>query len=278
MAKLGWGTPSIITVELGLLLDLPNPMFAIVGVLKRVLPAEEAPILRLQVNFIGVLDFEHGYLFFRADLFDSRLLVYTITGSMALPGLLGRAEDVRAQRRRLPPRLPRHPEHPRAARRLPQHGADRHQPAVGRQPAPEGRVVLRGHVEHRAVRRAGRALRSGRRVQRLRLPRLRRPVPVRSVPLRRPAVRRHCAPRRGRRSSPASTSPRSCPDRRRGMRAARRAELLFFEISVGFHVTWGDPPPAHQPRRPRTCSACCSASSPTRATGAPSCRRTITCT
>ena len=34
MAKLGWGTPSIITVELGVLLDLPNPMFAIVGVLK----------------------------------------------------------------------------------------------------------------------------------------------------------------------------------------------------------------------------------------------------
>ncbi|AGW90324.1 DUF6603 domain-containing protein [Cupriavidus sp. DF5525] len=84
MAKLGWGTPSIITVELGLLLDLPNPMFAIVGVLRAVLPAEDAPILRLQVNFIGVLDFDRGYLFFRADLVDSRLLVYTITGSMAL--------------------------------------------------------------------------------------------------------------------------------------------------------------------------------------------------
>ena len=83
MAKLGWGTPSIITVELGLLLDLPNPMFAIVGVLRAVLPAEEAPILRLQVNFIGVMDFDRGYIFFRADLFDSRLLIYSITGSMA---------------------------------------------------------------------------------------------------------------------------------------------------------------------------------------------------
>jgi hypothetical protein len=83
MAKLGWGTPSIITIELGLLLDLPNPMFAIVGVLKAVLPNQEAPILQLQVNFIGVVDFDRGYIFFRADLFDSRLLVYTITGSMA---------------------------------------------------------------------------------------------------------------------------------------------------------------------------------------------------
>jgi hypothetical protein len=83
MAKLGWGTPSIITAELGLLLDLPNPMFAIVGVLQAMLPAEEAPILHLQVNFIGVMDFDRGYIFFRADLYDSRLLIYTITGSMA---------------------------------------------------------------------------------------------------------------------------------------------------------------------------------------------------
>ncbi|SOD22621.1 DUF6603 domain-containing protein [Nitrosomonas ureae] len=83
MGKLGWGTPSIITVELGLLLDLPNPMFAIVGVLKAVLPHESAPLLRLQVNFIGILDFDHGYIFFRADLYDSRLLLFSITGSMA---------------------------------------------------------------------------------------------------------------------------------------------------------------------------------------------------
>jgi hypothetical protein len=92
MAKLGWGTPSIITVELGLLLDLPDPMFAIVGVLKAVLPAEEAAILRLQVNFLGVVDFGRGYIFFRADLFDSRLLIYSITGSMAFLVSWGEAQ------------------------------------------------------------------------------------------------------------------------------------------------------------------------------------------
>jgi hypothetical protein len=58
-------------------------MFAIVGVLKAVLPTEDAAILRLQVNFIGVLDLDRGYLFFRADLFESRLLVFAITGSLA---------------------------------------------------------------------------------------------------------------------------------------------------------------------------------------------------
>ena len=83
MVKLGWGTPSIVTAELGLLLDLPNPMFAIVGVLRAGLPTSDAALLKLQVNFIGIVDFDRGYLFFRADLFDSRLLIYAITGTMA---------------------------------------------------------------------------------------------------------------------------------------------------------------------------------------------------
>jgi hypothetical protein len=81
MGKLGWA--SIVTLEVGLLLDLPDPMFAIVGVLKAMLPTEDVALLKLQINFIGVVDFDHGYVFFRADLFDSRLLVFTLTGSMA---------------------------------------------------------------------------------------------------------------------------------------------------------------------------------------------------
>lgn len=92
MAKLGWGTPSIVTVELGLLLDLPEPMFAIVGVLKCMLPAEEFALLRFQVNFIGVVDFGHGYIFFRADLFDSRLLIFALTGSLAFLVSWGEAQ------------------------------------------------------------------------------------------------------------------------------------------------------------------------------------------
>lgn len=83
MAKLGWGTPSILTVELGLLLDLPEPIIVIVGVIKAGLPTPDVAILRLQVNFIGVLDFKEGYIFFRADLYDSYLLAFNLTGSLA---------------------------------------------------------------------------------------------------------------------------------------------------------------------------------------------------
>ncbi len=83
MAKIGWGS-SILTLELGLLLDIPRPMFAILGVLRLELPPESVPVLKLQVNFLGVVDFENKYISFDASLFDSTLLVFTLTGDMAL--------------------------------------------------------------------------------------------------------------------------------------------------------------------------------------------------
>jgi hypothetical protein len=84
MAKLGWGTPSIVTLDIGLLLEIPRPGFAILGILRLVLPAKEAAILNLQVNFLGIVDFERKELSFDASLFDSRLLAFTLTGDMAL--------------------------------------------------------------------------------------------------------------------------------------------------------------------------------------------------
>lgn len=83
MAKLGWGTPSIITLELGILLEIPVPRIAILGVIKAILPNEAAAVLRIQVNFLGVIDFENKYISFDASLYDSRLLIFTLTGDMA---------------------------------------------------------------------------------------------------------------------------------------------------------------------------------------------------
>lgn len=83
MAKIGWGTPAIITLEMGLLLEIPVPRIAILGVLKAVLPEENAATLIMQINFLGVIDFENKFISFDASLYDSRLLVYTLTGDMA---------------------------------------------------------------------------------------------------------------------------------------------------------------------------------------------------
>lgn len=84
MAKIGWGTPTLVSLDLGILIDFPDPRVVILGVLKAAMPTEEAAILKLQVNFIGIIDIPNGFIFFRADLYDSRLLIFTLTGSMAL--------------------------------------------------------------------------------------------------------------------------------------------------------------------------------------------------
>jgi len=83
MGKFGWGTPAIITLEVGLLLEVPVTGFAILGVLKAVLPQEDVPLLKLQINFIGIIDFDNRTISFDGTLYDSRLLAYTLSGDMA---------------------------------------------------------------------------------------------------------------------------------------------------------------------------------------------------
>jgi hypothetical protein len=84
MAKIAWGTPTLVSLELGILIEIPRPGFAILGVLKVVLPTEQAALLKIQVNFLGYVDFEKGQIAFDASLFDSRILTFTLTGDMAL--------------------------------------------------------------------------------------------------------------------------------------------------------------------------------------------------
>ncbi|MCU0433585.1 MAG: hypothetical protein MUC87_09050 [Bacteroidia bacterium] len=84
MGKFGWGTPTLISLEVGIILDIPQPQFSIIGVLRCILPTEEAAILKLQVNFAGGIDFDKGELWFDASLFDSSLLIFSLSGDMAL--------------------------------------------------------------------------------------------------------------------------------------------------------------------------------------------------
>jgi hypothetical protein len=84
MAKIGWGTPTLLSVSLGIILEIPSINITILGVIKVVLPDEEADILRLQVNFIGRLEPANKLLWFYAELYDSRVLFITLEGGMGL--------------------------------------------------------------------------------------------------------------------------------------------------------------------------------------------------
>jgi hypothetical protein len=84
MGKLGWGTPTIVSLELGIILEIPRPAFFLVGILKMALPAEDAVILKLKVSFVGAVDFATKQASFDAVLIDSRILAFTLTGGMAV--------------------------------------------------------------------------------------------------------------------------------------------------------------------------------------------------
>jgi hypothetical protein len=85
MAKFGWGTPSLLTVELGLLIEVPSPVrIAILGVVKLILPDEQSALLQIQVNFLGAWEEDKKLISFDASLFDSRVLAFPLAGDMAL--------------------------------------------------------------------------------------------------------------------------------------------------------------------------------------------------
>lgn len=88
MAKLGWGTPTLVSISLGVIIEIPGNI-AILGVLRVALPAEAAAVVVLQVSFVGAIEFDRSRLYFFASLFDSRILFITIDGDMGLLAAFG---------------------------------------------------------------------------------------------------------------------------------------------------------------------------------------------
>jgi hypothetical protein len=84
MALIGWMTPTLLHIELGILLELPAPVrLVLLGQLRVTLPKEEAPLLEINVDILGVLDFEAGRISVDALIHDSHVGPFTITGGMA---------------------------------------------------------------------------------------------------------------------------------------------------------------------------------------------------
>lgn len=90
MVKIGWGTPNLVTVSLGIIIEIPGNI-AILGVLKVALPDEDAALIVIQVNFMGAIEFDKQRLWFFAALYDSRVLFITLEGEMGL--LVGWGDD-----------------------------------------------------------------------------------------------------------------------------------------------------------------------------------------
>jgi hypothetical protein len=90
MAMLGWGEPTLVSLALGVIIEIPGDI-AILGVLKLALPADDVAVIVIQVNFAGAIEFDKKRMYFFASLFDSRVLFITIEGEMGV--LFGFGDD-----------------------------------------------------------------------------------------------------------------------------------------------------------------------------------------
>jgi len=85
LAEISWASPPILHIRLALLLEVPQPIRAVlVAAVSVTLPHQQDAVVELHVDAIGVLDLARGELALDASLHHSRLLSFTLSGDLAL--------------------------------------------------------------------------------------------------------------------------------------------------------------------------------------------------
>jgi hypothetical protein len=85
MALIGWGTPTVLTASVAVILELPEPIeIILLAKLTAQFPTPTTPLVKLNMDALGVLDLTQDDLSLDASLFDSKLISFPITGDMAL--------------------------------------------------------------------------------------------------------------------------------------------------------------------------------------------------
>ena len=92
--QITWGEPAIVTANIGLVIELPEPIrIALFGNVVAQFPLKN-PIVVLQVTFAGGIDFGSERLFFDASLSGSRIERYPISGDMSLRSSLSSPKNL----------------------------------------------------------------------------------------------------------------------------------------------------------------------------------------
>jgi len=85
MALIGWGTPTLLTVKLGIILELPPPLrIVLLGQLDCTLPDPASAVVDLHVDVLGVLDFGAKTFALDGTIHDSRIGPYSLSGDFAV--------------------------------------------------------------------------------------------------------------------------------------------------------------------------------------------------
>lgn len=85
MIKLGWGSPVIIAADVGIFIELPQPIRVVVlGQIDATFPDADNVIVELHIDVMGIIEFDKKQLSIDATLYDSTIYQYILTGDAAL--------------------------------------------------------------------------------------------------------------------------------------------------------------------------------------------------
>jgi hypothetical protein len=88
--QIGWGTPTLIEGEIGIVIVLPDPIvIAVLGSVSTVLPTREVDLVALHLEVAGVIDTGAGTLSIDSSLHGSHIAGFPLSGDMALRSAFG---------------------------------------------------------------------------------------------------------------------------------------------------------------------------------------------
>ena len=83
MLRIGWGTPTLISLALGVIIEVPDPVRLVILGLSMRVPTEDEALIELHIDVLGIVDFGTKTLSIDGPLYNSRP-VYSLAGDLAL--------------------------------------------------------------------------------------------------------------------------------------------------------------------------------------------------
>jgi hypothetical protein len=94
MFSIGWGTPTLLDFEVGVILEVPDPVrLAILGEIIATIPDPDFALISLHVQVLGTIDFGTDQLAIDGTIYDSYLVAYQLSGDMAMRLNWGASQD-----------------------------------------------------------------------------------------------------------------------------------------------------------------------------------------
>lgn len=85
MFSIGWGTPTLLDFEVGIILEVPDPVrLAILGEISTTIPSPDFALISLKIQVLGTIDFGLQKLAIDGTMYDSYLLAFQLSGDMAM--------------------------------------------------------------------------------------------------------------------------------------------------------------------------------------------------